>query len=300
MISVIIPTHNRSELLIRAIQSVLNQTYENLEILVVSDGSTDNTEIVMGKLLEQDERIRFINYQPAKGGNYARNLGIKESLGEYVAFLDDDDEWISTKLEKQLNILIHNPNIGIVYTGIKSIYVNESLDYENIPSKKGDLSKEILFRNYIGTTSSVMVRKSILKEVGNFDEKLKAQQDYDLWIRICQKYEVGLVSEPCVHYYNYTNTNQISLQTDKYFESMNYIELKYKNLFNQMSKDVYIKRKINNYLFLSLKALRNNDKKSARNLALESLKIKLNVKSIIYYFLSFTNYSFLLKLKAKI
>jgi glycosyltransferase involved in cell wall biosynthesis len=93
-VSVIIPTHNRAKLLERAIKSVLEQTYANFEIIVVSDGSTDETDLIMQKYKNQDARIKYISYYPAKGANHARNIGIKAAEGEYIAFLDDDDEKI--------------------------------------------------------------------------------------------------------------------------------------------------------------------------------------------------------------
>ena len=114
LVSVVIPTHNRADLLPRAIDSVLNQTYSNFEIIVVSDGSTDNTEEVVKSYSDKDSRIRFIGYSPARGGNIARNTGIEAAKGEYVAFLDDDDEWMPEKLKKQIKVMESNPDIGLV------------------------------------------------------------------------------------------------------------------------------------------------------------------------------------------
>ena len=116
-ISVIIPTHNRVDLLGRAIRSVQNQTYKNIEIIIVSDGSTDGTDEFVNKLKYTDNRIQFYEYKPSKGSNVARNLGIEKSKGEYIAFLDDDDEWLPTKLEKQLEVFQKDYRIGLVYTG---------------------------------------------------------------------------------------------------------------------------------------------------------------------------------------
>ena len=104
-ISVIIPTHNRADLLPRAVRSVQNQTRAVDEIIIVSDGSTDNTEETVNALAEQDERIHLIAYHPGRNGNYARNRGIEAATGEFIAFLDDDDEWLPRKTELQMERL---------------------------------------------------------------------------------------------------------------------------------------------------------------------------------------------------
>ena len=106
-VSAIITTHNRLELLIKAINSVLNQTYENIELIIVDDNSTDGTRTYIQKLLLENKDISYIYISPddSKGGNYARNLGINAASGEYIAFLDDDDEWLVDKIQKQINFL---------------------------------------------------------------------------------------------------------------------------------------------------------------------------------------------------
>ena len=181
MVTAIITTHNRKDLLERAILSVLNQTYKDIELIVVSDGSTDGTDEFMQKY-ESDKRVRYISYYPGRGGNYARNTGIKTAKGEYVAFLDDDDEWLPTKIEKQVVKIESDSSIGLVYTGTHSIYVDDNVEFDSCPSLQGDMSKQILYNNFAGSTTTVMLRKSILDKSGLFDEELSAIQDYDLWM----------------------------------------------------------------------------------------------------------------------
>src|SRR5699024_2462081 len=127
--SVVIQTHNRSRMLEKAVNSVLNQTYKDLEIIIVSNESTDDTDLVINKLKERDHRIYSISYLPARGANYARNKGIENTTGELVAFLDDDDEWYEEKIEKQVKIFSSNESIGLVYTGKEIIYVKENIVY---------------------------------------------------------------------------------------------------------------------------------------------------------------------------
>lgn len=290
MVSVVIPTHNRCDTLERAILSVLAQSYHDFEIIVVSDGSTDNTKNLVDELSTKDNRITFVEYFPAKGGNHARNVGIHSSKGEFVAFLDDDDEWYPDKLASQLAVMNSSDKIGLVYTGVCSIFINEGIKYNITKKKSGDLSKDILISNYIGTTSTVMAKKKLLDSVGGFDENLKAAQDYDLWIRISQICEVGVVPEIKINYYNYSGNNQISSVTQKYIEADAYINRKYKHLFEGLSEKEKKERKINTYHAFTNRAMRNGDRKQARKYARMALKERVTARNVAYLICSFVPY----------
>lgn len=300
MVSVVIPTHNRADLLPRAIKSVQEQTYKDLEIVVVSDGSTDNTKEVVEALAAEDSRIRFVEYHPGRGGNIARNTGIEEAKGEYVAFLDDDDEFFPTKLEKQVAIMESDPEIGLVYTGVKILYINEKVTYASKARNCGDLSREILLDNYIGTTSTVMLRKSVIAKSGMFDVQLKALQDFDLWIRVCQHCKVGVVPEELINYYNYTNSNQVSASTQKYIDAFAYINNKYAAYFEEMSPEKLAEKKRNEYSLLINKAMRNGNGKLARQYAKELKKNGGGKKALIFWGLSFFKYKTVLKIRSRV
>ena len=297
MISVVIPTHNRADLIERAAKSVLNQTIKNIELIIISDGSTDGTDSILEKLRNTDERIRTVSYHPSKGGNAARNIGVEMSSYEYIAFLDDDDEWLPHKLEQQLEVFESDKEIGLVYTGFNSIYVDEGVSYLSRPSISGDLSHKILFKNFIGTTSAVMIKKSILKKTGLFDVNLGARQDYDLWIRACQLCKVGVVPEPLLNYYNYKGNNQISLQTKKYENAISYIDAKYIDLLAKLSKREKKVRRKNSNLLLANKAMRNNDKRLSWSYTLRSLVEYPSIRGLTYLILSLFDYSTTLKLR---
>ena len=300
MISVVIPTHNRVNLLPRAIKSVQNQTVKDVEIIVVSDGSTDGTDALMHEFERQDKRIRFISYSPGRNGNYARNQGVLASKGEFIAFLDDDDEWLPSKLEQQLMLFESDKSIGLVYTGTHVIYVDEKIEYDSNPKSHGDLSKDILFSNCIGSTTTVMVRTSLLKETGGFDENLPAIQDYDLWIRICQKTKVGVVSSALVNYYNYRSSTQVSSNTSKYKDSYSYLNDKYASLLSQLSKKEKQKRFANIQNGLGKRELRNGSKNRAIRCYLSSLKYEFRKKTLIYIILACLGYKNVLKLRKRI
>ncbi len=300
LISVVIPTHNRKDLLPRAIKSAQNQTYKNIEIIVVSDGSTDGTDEIMKEIENQDRRICYISYKPGKGGNYARNTGIKAAKGEYVAFLDDDDEWHKDKLEKQINIVKSDPSIGLVCCGINSI--TEGVDYvtKYIPPATYDSSKLILMKNCIGSTTTVMVRKDIFERSGLFDEELGALQDYDLWIRICQHTHVGVVKEPCVEYYNYKSSNQVSQYTDKYEKAVDRISSKYEDLADKLSEGEKKERHIWLELLLAKKCIRNGDPKGARIYVKKAQNLGATKETITCWFATWFSPDLVNRVKAKV
>lgn len=297
MVSVVIPTHNRVDLLPRAIDSVLNQTYKDLEVIVVSDGSIDNTDVLMQKY-DRNGRVRYINYTPAKGGNYARNTGINAAKGEYVAFLDDDDEWLPMKIERQVALMEADNEVGLVYTGIKCIYVNEGISYSFMPTLRGDLSKKILFRNYIGSTSSVMLRRSLCRAC-RFDENLQARQDFDLWIKVLQGCKADVVSEPMVNYYNYRNQTQVSSSTAKYIQATDYINKKYSDLFKKLTPQEFRQKQVNDILLLGNKAMRNNSPKEARKFFCKALRLRPSVSPLASWVLSFFGYKNMLRLRSR-
>lgn len=221
LVSIIIPTYNRRDIVVTAIKSALNQSYRHTEIIVVDDGSTDNTGITIDSL---NAGIKFI-YQDNKGASAARNLGIKSSAGEYIAFLDSDDVWAVDKLKMQIECFTNHPDIGLVDTNVQF----EDSHGNTVPSSKNfnlmkphencmrDLPNVFKFP-YLGT-STVMIKKSVLDDVGGFDVNLKTAEDLDLWLRIARKYKIyylanklvtvrhvdsGLSTDPCSYEDNLT------------------------------------------------------------------------------------------------
>jgi glycosyltransferase involved in cell wall biosynthesis len=193
-VSVIIPTYNRAHLVGRAIQSVLDQTYHDFELIVVDDASTDATEEAVRNF--NDPRIRYIRHEHNRGGSAARNTGIGAAHGEYIAFLDSDDEWFPTKLERQIRVALGSgESVGLVYTGIRYVAADKRLNRDEMPHHNGMLFRQLLRRNVVGTTSCALVSHSCLEEVGLFDENMPARQDLDLWLRISKKCRIDFVPE---------------------------------------------------------------------------------------------------------
>ncbi|GHU20920.1 hypothetical protein FACS1894163_13920 [Spirochaetia bacterium] len=196
LVSAIIPTHNRLELLKKSIQSVLNQTYEEIELIVVDDASTDGTK----EYCLQKNNFIYLRIEPEKsrGGNHTRNLGIKKAHGEYIAFLDDDDEWLPEKTSKQVEFLNDNPEIGLVYSGciVRKITHDSEIEKEQYPFRKnrGNLNKRVLY-TIPCLTITIMVRKELLFKVGLFDESLSFWQETELMIRLCQITAIDIIDE---------------------------------------------------------------------------------------------------------
>lgn len=236
LVSVIITTHNRKGLLKRAVDSVLVQTYTPIELIVVDDHSEDGTSEVC-----KDSRINYIyiSKEESRGGNYARNLGIKASNGEYCAFLDDDDYWLPVKIEKQVS-LIKEKNCDLVYCGRCLEIVNSSkhIDYQDLlPSRNcmGDMHRRIL-HTIPTTTSCMMIRRNTLFTVGLFDENLKFWQEYELTIRIAQQSNFYYVNEPLVVYrIDKQDKQRLTNKYNEWRNAAHYVYNKHVTLYKQLS-----------------------------------------------------------------
>jgi len=195
-VSVVIPVFNRAVAVRRAIESVLVQTLQDFEIVVVDDGSTDTTAASVAAFA--DHRIKLIRHDRNRGGSAARNTGIQSSSAPYIAFLDSDDEWLPTKLERQLEAFDRSSKrLALVYTGAERVFDDGSVSCR-IPLRELDLARALLTENVVGETSVGMVRRSALDLIGGFDESLPSCQDMDLWLRICQRFDADIVPEPLV------------------------------------------------------------------------------------------------------
>ncbi len=194
-VSVIIPTFNRADRVIRAISSVLEQTFIDFEIIVIDDGSTDETEKTVARF---NDRIKYI-VQPANlGVSAARNTGIKNSSAPFIAFLDSDDHWLPEKLEVQMRFFETSANAMACQT--EEIWIRKGRRVN--PRKKhlkpsGDIFEPSL-KLCLVSPSAVMLRRSLLDDVGLFDENLPACEDYDLWLRIACRHPVYLIQQPLI------------------------------------------------------------------------------------------------------
>jgi glycosyltransferase involved in cell wall biosynthesis len=287
LVSIIIPTYNSEKYIREALESALNQTYRNIEIIVVDDGSTDNTKEVLKHYLD---RIQYI-YKKNAGPASARNVGIKHAKGEYIAFLDSDDMWLPEKIELQLGVFVKDQRIGLVSCNDYEIdekgqILGES-KHIHYPSQKA-LFNALLVQNVVSGGSNAIIKKECFDKVGLFDEHLHGTEDWDMWLRIAQRYDVIFVERPLVT--SRVRNNSISshsnaakmlkyelLVIDKLFSSKSGL-----NLFNFL-----LKRKIYGYRYFRTSnscKLIGNDKDAKRHI----------LKSFYLYPFNFLNKSYLL------
>ncbi len=205
LVSVIIPTYKRSDFIVRAINSVLNQTYKTLEIIVVDDNNEDdyyrnNTKKILKKFIEKQEII-YLEHKVNKGISAARNTGIKKAKGKFISFLDDDDEFLPNKTIEQLNIFKKSSEkVGLVYGSY--IEINSQNNKQRVISP--NLKKNVFYKlgiNHIGPPSMVMFSKKAIEKIGEFDVNLNHKEDIDYYYRLSEYFEVSYTEEILAKYY---------------------------------------------------------------------------------------------------
>lgn len=223
MISVIIPTYNRSNLISRAIISVNNQTYKNIEIIVVDDASTDDTTTIVESL--NIPNLRYIRLSQNQGACHARNIGIRESKGKYISFLDSDDTWEPTKLEEQYNFL-KNKNASVVVCnyweerdGKRCIKTNRS----------GIITQEELLNANIITTGALLISRQVFEKIGTFDEAMPRYQDWELMLRVVKEFTIYFQTKPLLTLFFQENSITNSTSKAKKFFAINRMVEKNKN-----------------------------------------------------------------------
>jgi glycosyltransferase involved in cell wall biosynthesis len=230
-VSIILPTFNRAHVIGRSIRSLLDQTYRGFELIVVDDGSTDNTESVVKSF--RDTRIRYLKYEPNRGAAHARNLGIQEARGQCIAFQDSDDEWLKDKLEKQIRVMsVAPPSMGIVYTGYWRVAGKQRtyLPSSDKRTKDLDIHNLLLKENFV-TTQTVLLKEECLKKVGLFDERLPRLQDWELWLRVSKHYLFEFIDEPLV--ITYFQKDSITSKPDALINAFDLILQKYAQDFEK-------------------------------------------------------------------
>lgn len=217
-VSVIIPTYNRTSLLIEAVQSVLSQSYNDLECIIVDDGSEEDTASVIDQSI--DPRIKYVEHNQNKGASAARNTGIEQAQGEFIAFLDDDDEWMPEKLEKQVELMRRrSDDFGLVYCWM-DYYEYPDNKYKKVrPTLSGNIFEEMLDRQRIGNSSTLLVRSEVIDRIGGFDESLPRGNDGDFIRRVARKYKIDYVPKVLVKYYTGHGNKRITNKSKEGIEN---------------------------------------------------------------------------------
>ncbi len=239
-VSVIIPTYKRSEDLCRAVDSVLAQTLKEIEVFVVDDngiGTPDGekTAEVMKKYAG-DERVKYLRHEHNKNGSAARNTGIREARGEYIAFLDDDDAYMPERLSKMVEKMdALNDTYGACYTGYVKNMANGTKQYSS-ERAEGEVFKQVLMRSlYIGTGSNLFFRKSAMDQIGLFDESFRRNQDLEYLVRITKKYKMAYVDEVLMQAFYDIRPNKLTFEA--LIEKENLFREKFAHHLDDLSKN---------------------------------------------------------------
>ena len=250
MVSAIITTYKReTSMVLRALDSVLAQTYNDLEVIIVDDSPNDysqreNVRLAVKRKQEDNNEIniKYIQHEKNMGACVARNTGLEAANGEFIAYLDDDDEWLPEKIKKQIEV-IQKSDVALVYCG--SICINDDTgksEYNNKEYLRGDVFKRLLFFNFIESTSYPLIRKKCLDEIGGFDPLMQSSQDYDVWLRLAQIYEIDYVPEALVKYHKHSG-ERITGNPAKKISGLERINQKY-SLYLENDRKLWWKRNI--------------------------------------------------------
>lgn len=234
-VSIIIPTYNSEKFLERAVNSVLNQTFRDWELIIVDDCSTDNTLQIIKKWEKNDKRIHSVFLKKNSGGSaHPRNKGFEISQGKYIAFLDHDDEWLPEKLSEQMNLFIKSSKKNLGLVACAAYLINNAGKCFGVyaPPKNKAIFPEILLRNPIYSNSSAILKREVVESVGQRDEIMKYSEDWDMWIRIAQAgYEIDFVYKPLFKYYFHETNTTMTLKGIVKVKDAEYIFQKHQDLY---------------------------------------------------------------------
>ncbi|KAA5544755.1 glycosyltransferase family 2 protein [Adhaeribacter rhizoryzae] len=275
LITIITPTYNRAHIIERAIDSVLKQTFEDYEYLIIDDGSKDNTLELVRNYTDRDPRIKFHSHEYNQGQNAALNTGLFKAKGKYIAFLDSDDEWLPNYLEKQLNEFLLDPEVGCSYCWAGYLD-NGVLKTSRKYSIKGYLYKEALEQGYICNPTSLMVRKESLDVLGGFNLEFITCQDDDVCLRLAKINKFALIKEALVIIHNDAGNQTI---TNRHVYANDWLKL-----FNKYEKEILEycgpKTLSKHYTKASLLFLKIYNKETSREIINKALRYQKNPKAL--------------------
>src|SRR5690554_49688 len=245
LISVVLPTYNRGNFISRSVRSIQNQTYTNWELIVVDDGSKDNTESIINDLVSKDSRISYIKLTKNIGASAARNNGIELSKGDYITFIDSDDEYLSEKIESQLDLFLHDKSrqIGLVTCGRQDFRADRLYNVW-IPAIKSNVLSNLFKGKQIGAgTPFLMVSRKVIESGVRFDENINVVEDFDFVVQTLMKgFEFNLVAKPLVNVYH--DASERNFNYENGFSAREYLYKKYKDYFieNKTERKAFLLR----------------------------------------------------------
>ncbi len=268
-ISVIIPAYNRDKILKRAINSIVAQTFQNWELIVVDDCSTDNTFDVVNSFMVNNERIRYHKLESNSGANAARNRGIKLANADILSFLDSDDEMHPLNLEKQHEKFSLSPGLSLCYTGVD--YYSGSTKVSEVHQRMQGSLEKYLFTNLKGlgsSTSGFAIRKEVMEKTGGFDESMASQQDLDLLVRVARFYTIDYI-EGCNTKMYLNSDNRISDNPESVIKGEEQFLQKHELRIRELGLYHHVSRKLARKY-----ALYSKDLKKAYSMLLSSIRYR--------------------------
>lgn len=281
-ISVVIPSYKTEvEIMERTINSVLSQSYKPYEVIVIDDNGGNQYTSINKKLSSKyHDSVRFIFYENNKGANYARNLGIQNATGDYIAFLDADDEWFINYLEKNVSV-IKNNNAKFISNGYYVVTQYGKFNYDRSLLIDGDVSRKILIKDLGGPTSAIVVERNTLLKAGLFDTSLPARQDYDMWIRCAQIVDFYYNNNPIMNIYR-DGHDSISSSYKRNIQGTLMVLNKILDTYN-LSKEEIRNVKYAHYSRMAMSGSQGNNFECSRKYMKMALNIKFSFLGLLLY-----------------
>lgn len=284
-VSIITPTYNSSLFIKRTVESVRAQTFTDWEYLIVDDHSTDNTTELIGEFIRQDPRIKLLQTSQNSGGPATpKNVGVERAVGQYIAFLDHDDEWLPEKLAEQLKIFDNSKDekLGVISCFLNIRDNDGKLLYKHKKNYRGNIIERLANGNFIVTSSCVVIKTEIFKEVGLFDIDFKTSDDWDMWLRISKAgYHFDYEPKYLINY--------ISHGLNAHMENNNRNDQKEFILLYNKHKDLFLKYNIKavGHYYFYIKEYAKARKYFIKNIFSKKSDCKQKIKSLIFIIITF-------------
>ncbi|QRM53582.1 glycosyltransferase [Sinorhizobium sp. BG8] len=275
-LSIVIPAYNVAEYIVPAVVSALDQSFSDLEVIVVDDGSTDDTPALLAKLSEerQDERLRIVR-QPNGGLSAARNTGIREARGEYIGFLDGDDLWRPDKAERHVAAMDCDPGIGLTYSASEFIEEDGQLTHRILrPDTLNPSLHEMILRNHVGNGSTPVVRRDCFEVAGFFREDLRSCEDYEMWCRILWLTDAVAIGLPLPLTFYRLRKSSLSFDVDRFVAQADLALEIIQSSMREVPRRLIVRARSEHYRIAARKAVIAGKTDKARSLLAHAFRLR--------------------------
>ena len=275
-LSIVIPAYNVADYIVAAVNSALDQTFTDLEVIVVDDGSTDQTPVLLAKMGEtrRDPRLRIVR-QPNGGLSAARNTGIREAHGEYIGFLDGDDLWAADKAERHVAVMDDDPSIGLSFSASEFIEEDGRSTHRRLrPDRLKPSLHQMILRNHVGNGSTPVVRRSCFEIAGVFREDLRSCEDYEMWCRLLWLTEFVAVGIPQPLTFYRLRKSSLSFDVDRFVAQADMALAIIQSSMKEVPHRVIERARSEHYRIAARKAVIAGKTRQARRLLVRAFRIR--------------------------